>query len=158
MRGSAQAALALGTPADGVVDAVAAGFGADDAMRGLLAEVVVDDDAPAASAAFARRLHALGARVGVAAQRTSAPPFDGSTGLIDFVTVDGAHEMRTLAELALASLVAPAVIAHGVGDRDRARWLARHGATALCGEGLAAPMPLETLVWWANDRSGSVGL
>jgi GGDEF domain-containing protein/EAL domain-containing protein (putative c-di-GMP-specific phosphodiesterase class I) len=151
--------LALATPSDGIVDAVAAGFGGGGAMRGLLAEVVADDDAPpGAGEAFARRLHALGARVGVAARRTSSAPFDGTSGLIDFVTVDGGHEMRTLAELALASLVAPMVIAHGVSDRERARWLARHGATALCGEGLAAPMPLDALVRWASDQPGSLGL
>ena len=65
--------------------------------------------------------------------------------------------MRTLAELALASVVAPLVIATGVDDPDRARWLARHGASALCGEGLAAPMPLEELVRWARERRGSLG-
>src|SRR5665213_2816164 len=89
--------------------------------------------------------------------KSSSPPFDGSGGLLDFVTVDGGNDVRTLAELALASVVAPLVIATGADDPERVRWLARHGASALCGQGLAAPMPLEQLVRWARERRGSLG-
>jgi GGDEF domain-containing protein/EAL domain-containing protein (putative c-di-GMP-specific phosphodiesterase class I) len=152
-----QVHLELTTPSDAVFDAISAGFGGDG-LHGVLAEIVPADGPPQADDAVVRRLHALGARVGVAAWRTSRAPFDGSHGSLDFVTVDGAHEVRTLAELALASVVAPLVIATGVDDPDRARWLARHGASALCGEGLAAPMVLEELVRWARDRRGSLGL
>jgi Amt family ammonium transporter len=151
--------LGLANPSDAVIDAIATGFGSDDAMRALLAEIVVDDESrPDVLESFARRLHALGARVGVAAWRTSSAPFDGTHGLLDFVTVDGTHDVRTLAELALASVVAPMVLASGANDRERARWLARHGASALRGEGLAAPLCLHELVRWASDRRGSLGL
>jgi GGDEF domain-containing protein len=151
--------LVLATPGDAVVDAIAAGFGADAAMRGVLAEILVRDGAPPGPLeSFARRLHALGARVGVAAACTSRPPFDGEHGLLDFVTVDGSHEVRTLAELALASVVTPVVIVGGVDDRERGRRLARYGATALSGKGLAAPMGLPELVRWASEQRGSVGL
>jgi EAL domain-containing protein (putative c-di-GMP-specific phosphodiesterase class I) len=77
---------------------------------------------------------------------------------LDFVTLDGSHDGRTLAELALASVVAPVVIVSGVHDRERGRWLARHGASALSGQGLAAPMGLPELVRWASEQRGSVGL
>jgi EAL domain-containing protein (putative c-di-GMP-specific phosphodiesterase class I) len=151
--------LALANPSDAVVDAVAAGFGGGDAMRAVLAEIVVDDDSrPELIESFARRLHALGARVGVAAGRTSSAPFGGANGLLDFVTVQAVHDVRTLAELALASVVAPMVLASGANDPERARWLARHGATALRGEGLAAPMRLQQLVRWASERRGAAGL
>jgi EAL domain-containing protein (putative c-di-GMP-specific phosphodiesterase class I) len=150
--------LALATATDAVIDAVAAGFGADDAMRGVLAEIVAPDGVgPGALESFARRLHALGARVGVAAVRTSRAPFDGEHGLLDFVTVDGSHDVRTLAELALASVFAPVVIVSGVDDRERARRLGRAGASALWGKGLAAPMGLPELVRWASEQRGWVG-
>jgi EAL domain-containing protein (putative c-di-GMP-specific phosphodiesterase class I)/GGDEF domain-containing protein len=152
-----QVHLELATTSDAVIDAIAAGFGGDG-LHGVLAEIVPGDEPQrGALDSVVRRLRALGARVGVAAWRTSRPPFDGTSGSLDFVTVDGAHDVRTLAELALASVVAPLVIATGVDDPDRARWLARHGASALCGEGLAAPMPLEELVRWARERRGSLG-
>jgi GGDEF domain-containing protein len=150
--------LALATPSDAVIDAVAAGFGAAGAMRGLLAEIVARDGTPAGPLeSFARRLHALGARVGVPAARTSHAPFDGERGLLDFVTIDGSHDVRTLAELASASVVVPVVIVGGVHDRERGRWLARYGASALWGEGLAAPMGLPELVRWASEQRDSVG-
>ncbi|HZW52621.1 MAG TPA: EAL domain-containing protein [Candidatus Elarobacter sp.] len=150
--------LTLANPGDAIVDAIAAGFGSDDAMRAVLAEIVVDETRPELLESFARRLHALGARVGVAAWRTSSPPFDGTNGLLDFVTVEATQDVRTLAELALASVVAPMVLASGASDRERARWLARHGATALRGQGLAAPMRLQQLVRWASDRRDDRGL
>lgn len=150
--------IALTTCGEAVIDAVAAGFGSDDAMRGVLLEITAGEDAsPAAVAVCARRLHALGARVGVAA-RHAAGPFDGLTGVLDFVTVEGANDVRTLAELALAAVIAPVVIAAAVDGRERARWLARHGATALSGQGLAAPMGLPSLVRWASEQRGALGL
>ncbi|HTD34130.1 MAG TPA: diguanylate cyclase [Candidatus Elarobacter sp.] len=150
--------FAFAAPSDAVVDAVAAGFGGDAAIRGVLAELAGDDDArPGALAPFARRLRALGARVGAPVWRTATLPFDGSSALLDFVTVDGTHDVRTLAELALASVVAPTVIATGVAGLERGRWLARHGATVLRGEGLAGPMRLRELVRWASERRGSLG-
>ncbi|MDB5028682.1 MAG: hypothetical protein JWO66_2371, partial [Candidatus Eremiobacteraeota bacterium] len=93
---------------------------------------------------------------GVAAPRAARAPFDDAAGLLDFVTVDATHDVGTLAELALASVVAPTVIATGVGDAQRGRWLTRHGATALSGQGLAATMGLPQLVRWASELSGSV--
>jgi len=152
-----QVHLSLSSPSESVLDAIATGFGGDG-LRGVLAELVPDGDARGAGLdSVARRLRALGARVGVAAWRAARPPFDGSGGLLDFVTVDGGNDVRTLAELALASVVAPLVIATGADDPERVRWLARHGASALCGQGLAAPMPLEQLVRWARERRGSLG-
>jgi GGDEF domain-containing protein/EAL domain-containing protein (putative c-di-GMP-specific phosphodiesterase class I) len=150
--------LAPATLGDGVIDAVAEGFGSDDAMRGVLLEIAATDAPPAAIASFARRLHALGARIGIAARRAASGPFEDAGGLLDFVTVDGAHDVRTLAELALASVVAPVVIASGVDGPERGRWLARHGATALTGQGLAAPMGLPLLARWASEQRGSLGL
>ncbi|HEY0615277.1 MAG TPA: diguanylate cyclase [Candidatus Elarobacter sp.] len=154
-----QVHVALATPSAAVLDAAGAAFGGGEAMRGLLAEIVPHADAPpGAVESFVRRLHALGAQVGVAAWRASGSPFDAASGLLDFVTVDDSHDVRTLAELAFASVVAPSVIAGGISDPERARWLARHGATALRGEGLALPMALDTLVRWASDRQGTLGL
>jgi GGDEF domain-containing protein len=150
--------FAFAAPSEVVVDAVAAGFGGDAAIRAVLAELAGDDDArPGALEPFARRLRALGARVGAPVWRTATMPFDGSSALLDFVTVDGTHDVRTLAELALASVIAPTVIATGVSDAERGRWLARHGATVLRGEGLAGPMRLRELVRWASERRGSLG-
>ena len=143
---------------DPMIDAVAAGFNSD-AMRNVIVELVVEPGASTAALdAGARRLRALGARIGVGAWLTSTAPFDGSSGLLDFVTVRGDESVRALAELALGCVVAPVVVATGVGDREQGRWLARHGATALIGEGLAALMPLDELVRWASDRGGLTAL
>lgn len=149
--------LALAAHDDASVDAVADAFGADDAMRRVWIEIVAGDGAaPGAVESFARRLRALGAAVGVDAWRASRPPFDAvDTGLLDFVTVDDAGA-RTLAGLALASMLAPVVVVRGVGDAERMRWLARHGATAARGAGLAEPMGLHELVRWARKQSGPV--
>jgi GGDEF domain-containing protein/EAL domain-containing protein (putative c-di-GMP-specific phosphodiesterase class I) len=151
--------LALAAQDDAAVDAVAEAFGAGDAMRRVWIEIVAADGAaPGAVESFARRLRARGAAVGVGAWRTSRPPFDAvDWGLLDFVTVDDDADPRMLAALALASMLAPVVIAGRVGDADRARWLARHGATAVRGDGLAEPMGLRELVRWASNHSGPVG-
>ncbi|HEX3468964.1 MAG TPA: hypothetical protein VHT05_12875 [Candidatus Elarobacter sp.] len=139
-----------------MADAVAAAFGPD--ARGAMIEIAAPDVPAPAVASFARRVRAVGARVGVAAPRASHPPFDGAGAPLDFVTVDARGDVRALAELALASVIAPEAVAEGVVDRERARWLARHGATALRGEGLAAPLRLRELVRWASDRRSSLGL
>jgi GGDEF domain-containing protein/EAL domain-containing protein (putative c-di-GMP-specific phosphodiesterase class I) len=151
--------LALAAHDDAAVDAVAEAFGSGDAMRRVLIEIVAADAAtPGVVESFARRLRALGAGVGVGAWRTSRPPFDAvDTGLLDFVTVDEHAGSRMLAALALASMLAPVVIAGGVADGERARWLARHGATAVRGDGLAESMGLPALVRWASNHAGSVG-
>lgn|GEM_PF-2495593 len=151
--------IALAAQDDAAVDAVAEAFGTGDAMRRVWIEIVAADGAtPGAVASFARRLRALGAGVGVGAWRTSRPPFDAvDAGLLDFVTVDDDAGARTLAGLALASMLAPVVIARGVGDTERMRWLARHGATAAGGDGLAEPMGLHELVRWASNQPGEAG-
>jgi EAL domain-containing protein (putative c-di-GMP-specific phosphodiesterase class I) len=71
--------------------------------------------------------------------------------------VDDAGDVRSLTALALASMLAPVVIAGGIASAERARWLARHGATAVRGDGLAEPMGLRELVRWASNQGGSVG-
>ena len=149
--------LRLAAQDDAAVDAVADAFGAGDAMRRVWIEIVAADGAaPGAVASFARRLRALGAGVGVSAWCTSRPPFHAvDTGLLDFVTVEESSDARTLAGLALASMLAPVVIADGVRDAERARWLARHGATAV--RGLAESMGLHELVRWASNHPGSAG-
>ena len=147
--------LALATTGDDVLEAIAAGFGSDDSMRRAWIEMDAERPAPGELESFARKLHALGAAVGIGAWRT---PFDVAGGLIDFVTVEDGPDVRTLAALALGSVLAPVVIAAGTPDRDRARWLTRHGATALSGKGLSAPMGLSELVRWASDRPGSIEL
>jgi GGDEF domain-containing protein/EAL domain-containing protein (putative c-di-GMP-specific phosphodiesterase class I) len=151
--------LALAAQDDFAVDAVAEAFGAGDAMRRVWIGIVAADGvAPAAVESFARRLRALGAAVGVSAWRTSRPPFDAvDAGLLDFVTVEDDAGARTLAGLALASMLAPVVIAGGVADAERMRWLARHGATAAGGDGLAERMGLRELVRWASNHPGPVG-
>jgi len=151
--------LALAAQDDAAVDAVAEAFGAGDAMRRVWIEIVAADGAePGAVASFARRVRALGAGIGVGAWRTSRPPFDAvDTGLLDFVTVDDDAGARTLAGLALASMLAPVVIAGGVADAERMRWLARHGATAARGDGLAESMGLHELVRWASNHAGPAG-
>ena len=149
--------LALAAQDDAAVDAVAEAFG--DAVRRVWIEIVAADGAaPGAVEAFARRLRALGAGVGVGAWSTSRPPFDAvDAGLLDFVTVDDDAGARTLAGLALASMLAPVVIAGRVADAERGRWLARHGATAVRGDGLAERMGLHELVRWASNHPGPVG-
>ena len=151
--------LALAAQDDAAVDAIAAAFGAGDAIRRLWIEIAGPDEAaPGAVESFARRLRALGATVGVGAWRAARPPFDAvDTGLLDFVTVEDDAGARTLAGLALASLLAPVVLAGGVGDAERGRWLARHGATAVRGDGLAECMGLHELVRWASNHRGSAG-
>jgi GGDEF domain-containing protein len=146
--------LVLASTGDAVLEAIAAGFGSDDAMRRAWIEIAAERPAPGELESFARKLHALGAAVGIGAWRTS---FDVAGGLVDFVTVEDGPDVRTLAALALGSVLAPVVIAGNTPDPDRARWLARHGATALCGKGLSAPMGLSELVRWASDRPGSIG-
>jgi predicted signal transduction protein with EAL and GGDEF domain len=150
--------LALAAHDDATVDAVADAFGAGDAMRRVMIEIVAADAAPpGVVASFARRLRALGASVGVGAWRTSRPPFDAAhTGWLDFVTVEERADARSLAALALASVLAPVVVAGGVDDPERARWLARHGATAVRGDGLAPAMGLHELVRWASNHSRPV--
>jgi GGDEF domain-containing protein/EAL domain-containing protein (putative c-di-GMP-specific phosphodiesterase class I) len=151
--------LALAAQDDFAVDAIADAFGAGDATRRVWIEIVAADEvAPAAVESFARRLRALGAGVGVSAWRTSRPPFDAvDTGLLDFVAVEDDAGPRTLAGLALASMLAPVVIAGGVADSERMRWLGRHGATAAKGDGLAERMGLCELVRWASNHAGSMG-
>jgi EAL domain-containing protein (putative c-di-GMP-specific phosphodiesterase class I)/GGDEF domain-containing protein len=150
--------LTLAAQDEATVDAVAEAFGAGDAMRHVMIEIVAADAAaPGVVAAFARRLRALGASVGAGAWHTSRPPFDAvDSGLLDFVTVEERADARSLAALALASMLAPVVVAGGVGDPERARWLARHGATAVRGDGLAPAMGLQELVRWASNHSGAV--
>jgi GGDEF domain-containing protein len=147
--------LALTTTTEAVLEAVAVDFGSDDSMRRAWIKIAAERPAPGELESFARKLRALGAAVGIGAWRT---PFDVAGGLIDFVTVEDGPDVRTLAALALGSVLAPVVIAGGAPDRDRARWLARHGATALYGKGLSAPMGLPELVRWASDRPGSIEL
>ncbi len=151
--------LTLAAQDDATVDAIADAFGAGDAMRRVWVELAAPDGAaPGVVASFARRLRTLGAGVGVGAWRTSRPPFDAvDLGWLDFVTVDERADARSLAALALASVLAPVVVAGGVGDAERARWLARHGATAVRGDGLAPAMGLQELVRWARNHAGSVG-
>jgi EAL domain-containing protein (putative c-di-GMP-specific phosphodiesterase class I) len=151
--------LAVGEPTDAALEAIAAAFGSGDALRHLWLELTAQPGEPAPGlAAFARRLRALGAGVGAGAWRLSTPPIDAASGLIDFVTVDARGDLGTLAALALGSVVAPVVIAEGVSDPGRARWVVRHGATALRGDGLAAPLPAEELVRWTEDRRRSLDL
>lgn len=144
--------LALGEPTDAAFETIATAFGSAGAMRQLWVELIADRGRPADLVPFARRLRALGVGVGVGAWRLASPPFGAESGLIDFVTVDARGDVGTLAALALGSVVAPVVIAQGVPDPGRARWVARHGATALRGDGLAAPIPAGDLVRWAEDR------
>jgi EAL domain-containing protein (putative c-di-GMP-specific phosphodiesterase class I) len=148
--------LTLAPQDDAAIDAVAEAFGAGDAMRRVWIEIVAADGVTAAAVgSFARRLRALGAAVGVGAWRTSRPPFDAvDAGLLDFVTVEDDGGGRTLAGLALASMLAPVVIAGGVAGAERMRWLARHGATAAAGAGLAERVGLRELVRWASNHPG----
>jgi EAL domain-containing protein (putative c-di-GMP-specific phosphodiesterase class I) len=145
--------ITVGEPTDAALEAIAAAFGSGGALRRLWVELTVRPDAPAPGlAAFARRLRALGAGVGIGAWRLSTPPIDAASGLIDFVTVDARGDLGTLAALALGSVVAPVVIAEGVQDPGRARWVTRHGATALRGEGLATALAQDELIHWVEDR------
>jgi GGDEF domain-containing protein len=143
--------LTLGEPTDASLEAIATAFGSGDAGRQLWVELAPRPGAaPSGLAAFARRLRALGAAVGVGAGHLASPPLDAQSGLIDFVAVDARGDLGTLAALAAASVVAPIVIAEAVPDSGRARWVVRHGATALRGNGLAAPLQLDEFVGWAQ--------
>jgi GGDEF domain-containing protein len=151
--------LVVGEPTDTALEAIAAAFAGGDALRHLWVELAARPGEPAPGlAAFARRLRALGAGVGAGAWRLSSPPIDAASGLIDFVTVDARDDLGTLAALALGSVVAPVVIAEGVPDLGRARWVVRHGATALRGDGLATPLATDELIRWAQDRRRSLDL
>lgn len=151
--------LTVGEPTDATLEAIAIGFGGGDALRQLWVQL---EPGPGAAAgemvAFARRLRALGVSVGAEAWRLAKPPIDAASGLIDFVSVDARGDLGTLAALALGSVLAPVVIAAGVPDAGRARWLARHGATALRGNGLAPAMAPSELVQWAEGRSRTLDL
>ena len=147
----------LSEPSDTMADAIASAFGAG-AGRSVMIEIAAAAHVPApAVESFARRVRALGARVGVAAARVLHASFEGGGSLLDFVVVDARHEVRALAELALASVLAGEVVADEISKPERARWLIRHGATALCGQGLAAPLRLRELVGWASDRRSPLG-
>jgi GGDEF domain-containing protein len=151
--------LTVGEPSEATLEAIAIAFGGGDALRQLWVQLEPRPGAAAdAMVAFARRLRALGVSVGVEAWRLAKPPLDAGSGLIDFVSVDARGDLGTLAALALGSVVAPVVIATGVPDAGRARWLARHGATALRGDGLAVPMEPSELVPWADGRSRTLDL
>ncbi len=128
-------------------------------MRHLWVELA--GEAPGSApdrAPFARRLRALGAGVGVGVWRLSRASIDAAGGPVDFVSIDARGDLSTLAGLALGSVVAPVVIAQGVSDAGRARWLAGHGATALSGDGLAAPIAMSDLVHWMTGRSRALDL
>ena len=150
--------LTVGEPTDAALEAIAIGFGGGDALRHLSVLLEPGPSASGEMVAFARRLRALGVSVGVEAWRLARPPIDAASGLIDFVSVDARGDLGTLAALALGSVVAPVVIAAGVPDAGRARWLVRHGATALRGNGLAPAMAPGELVQWAEGRSRTLDL
>ncbi|GAC1571661.1 MAG: hypothetical protein NVS3B7_02000 [Candidatus Elarobacter sp.] len=141
---------------DAVLEALARGFAGRAAARQIWIEIVGDAEQPHDVESFARRLRVLGAAVGVGAWRTAGAPFDVANGLLDFVTVDAGVDVHTLAGLAVASVLAPVVVAARVRDREHARWLARNGATAVRGDGIAAPMAFDTLVRWASDHPGAL--
>lgn len=149
--------LALESRTDAAIDAIARGFGGGNGARKVFVELTGGPHpVPQDVESFARRLRSMGVRVGVGAWRTASPPFDLANGLLDFVTVDAGSDVRTLAGLAVASVTAPVVVAGGARDRDHAKWLLRNGATAVWGDGIAAPMTLNELVRWASDHPETV--
>ena len=150
--------LAVGGVADATVDAVAAGFGTDDALQHVWVELEAGAFESGGAETFVRRLRTLGAVIGLGYRTRTAAPAPPSIGPLDFVTVDGDGELGTLAALAFASILAPVVIARAVPDWDRGRWLVRHGATAVRGDGLLAPLGLQQLVRWASEWTGSLVL
>jgi predicted signal transduction protein with EAL and GGDEF domain len=151
-------AVRLSEPSDAAIAAIAKIF-PGEAARALLVEIAAPAHVPPpAVEAFTRRLRALGVRTGVAASRATSAPFDGAGVLLDFITVDARRDVRAFAELALASVIAPHVVAEHVDDLERARRLARAGATGLRGRGLAAPLRLQELARWASDRRSTIGV
>lgn len=148
--------VSLETRTDAAVEVIARGFGGRTS-RIIYVELVGGlQPEPPDIESFVRRLRSIGAAVGVGAWRTASPPFDGANGLLDFVTVDAGSDVRTLAGLAVASVIAPIVVAGGARDREHARWLLRNGATAVRGDEIAPPMALNELVRWASDHPGTV--
>ena len=92
----------------------------------------------ASCAGTLRRLRARGVAIGMDALQAGAFIQRGTVGLdLDFVTVDAGTSTGTLAALACGAILAPRIVVVGVTARDEGRWLARHGATALAGPGLA---------------------
>ncbi|MEO7039657.1 MAG: EAL domain-containing protein, partial [Candidatus Elarobacter sp.] len=149
--------ISLESRSDAAVDAIARGFADRPGTRSVYVELVGRlQPEPPEIESFVRRLRSIGAAVGVGAWRTASAPFDGANGLLDFVTVDAGSDVRTLAGLAVASVIAPIVVAGGARDRDHARWLLRNGATAVRGDGIAPPMAWNELVRWASNHSGTV--
>jgi GGDEF domain-containing protein len=152
--------LTLEAASEAALEAIATGFAGRRAAPVVWVEIDADPSMPPHDLeTFARRLHALGAAVGAGAWRTGSAPFDTANGLLDFVTVDAGtgSDVRTLAGLAAGSMFAPAVLATGARDREHARWLAKNGATVLCGDGISTRKALGELVGWARNHSGAVG-
>jgi hypothetical protein len=92
----------------------------------------------ASCAGTLRRLRARGVAIGMDALQAGAFIQRGTVGLdLDFVTVDAGTSAGTLAALACGAILAPRIVVFGVTSLDEGRWLARHGATAIAGPGLA---------------------
>ena len=109
--------LALAADDDALVDAIADAFGAGDAMRRVSIEIVgADEAAPAPSrcspAGCARLARAWALTPGARRARRSTPSTRASWTSSRSATT----RARGLAALALASMLAPAVIAGAVGD------------------------------------------
>jgi hypothetical protein len=100
-----------------------------------------------------RRLRSLGVAVGLDALSAGALAARGEIGVdLDFVTIGNGTDVGSLAALACGAILAPQVVALEVGSLEVARWLARHGATALAGPGLGVEVAAAEVASLAGAR------
>ncbi|MGD0051450.1 MAG: hypothetical protein ABSD03_06480 [Vulcanimicrobiaceae bacterium] len=151
---AARVYLRVGAVTPELIEAVVARFGARERARHLaIALRGADLDALAAAVPALRRLRSLGVAIGLDALHAGALAARGEIGVdLDFVTIGNGTDVGSLAALACGAILAPQVVALEVGSLDVARWLGRHGATALGGPGLAADVPAAEIASLAGAR------
>lgn len=137
-----------------LIEAIVARFGARERARHLAIALRGAGVAALASAVPAlRRLRSLGVAVGLDALSAGALAARGEIGVdLDFVTIGNGTDVGSLAALACGAILAPQVVALEVGSLEVARWLARHGATALAGPGLGVEVAAAEVASLAGAR------
>lgn len=116
-----------------------------------LAEEAIAHDVDAARV-LAGRLRRLGVAIGAEAFSGSRASLDALAAIpLDVLAVDVRGDLRALAALAAASILAPRIIGAGLADRERIRNLARQGVGTLRGPGIAPALTAERFVSWCRE-------
>jgi len=147
--------LRLAGVSPAVADAVRESFGGREGGR-IAVELRLSSAPDAAELArFVRALRAAGAEIGVWSDPRDPLAVDALMDLgIGFVVVDAGAGTRTLAGIALGSILAPRVLAARVDDGDRSAWLARQGVAGMRGEAIAPALDAAELPAWRAARPG----